>query len=87
MNLFLTILALLCIALLPALIIWLTRKNKVLGAIGAIVCCYLVGFAFSTIGFSGVDYDKGLQRRSHTSLWHSPSPSFSSPSICAPSKN
>lgn len=60
MNLFLTILALLCIALLPALIIWLTRKNKVLGAIGAIVCCYLVGFAFSTIGFSGVDYDKGL---------------------------
>ncbi len=60
MSIFLNVVAFLAIALLPALIIWLTRKNKVLGAVGAIACCYLVGFAFSTIGFSGVDYDKGL---------------------------
>ena len=31
-----------------------------LGAVGAIVICYLVGFAFSAIGLSGHDYDKGL---------------------------
>ena len=60
MTLALTIIAILCIFCLPAPIVWLTRKNKILGAIGAIACCYIVGFAFSTIGLSPVDYDKGL---------------------------
>ena len=55
-----TVFAILCILALPAPIIWLTRRNKILGAIGAIACCYLVGFAFSTIGLSGFSYDKGL---------------------------
>ena len=60
MSLALTILAIICIFGLPAPIVWLTRKNKILGAIGAIACCYIVGFVFSTIGLSPVDYDKGL---------------------------
>lgn len=60
MTLALTVIAVLCIFGLPVPIVWLTRKNKVLGAIGAIACCYLVGFAFSAIGFSGVSYDKNL---------------------------
>ena len=60
MNLALTIIAILCIFCLPVPIVWLTRKNKVLAAIGAIACCYIVGFIFSTIGLSSVDYDKGL---------------------------
>lgn len=60
MTLALTIIAIICIFGLPVPIVWLTRKNKILGAIGAIAICYLVGFAFSTIGFSGTSYDKGL---------------------------
>ena len=60
MELFLTILGVVCIFGLPILIVWLTRINKVLGAIGAIACCYIVGFLFSTIGLSGVSYDKDL---------------------------
>lgn len=60
MNTALTIIAILCIFGLPVPIVWLTRKNKILGAIGAIAICYLVGFALSTIGLSPVDYDKGL---------------------------
>ena len=60
MNLALTIIAIICIFCLPVPIVWLTRKNKILGAIGAIACCYIVGFVFSTIGLSPVDYDKGL---------------------------
>ena len=60
MSLALTIIAILCIFGLPVPIVLLTRKNKILGAIGAIACCYIVGFAFSTIGLSPVDYDKGL---------------------------
>ena len=60
MNLALTIIAIICIFTLPVPIVLLTRKNKILGAIGAIACCYIVGFAFSTIGLSPVDYDKGL---------------------------
>ena len=60
MELFLTILGILCIFGLPILIVWLTRINKILGAIGAIACCYIVGFIFSTIGLSGVSYDKDL---------------------------
>ena len=55
-----TILAIICIFGLPVPIVRLTRKNRILGAIGAITCCYLVGFAFSVIGFTGVSYDKGL---------------------------
>lgn len=60
MTLALTIIAIICIFGLPVPIVWLTRKNKILGAIGAIAICYLVGFAFSTIGLSGASYDKGL---------------------------
>ncbi len=60
MNTALTVIALLAIFLLPAGIVFLVRRNKILGAIGAIACCYLVGFAFSTIGLSGVGYDKNL---------------------------
>ena len=60
MSLALTVIAILCIFCLPVPIVWLTRKNKILGAIGAIACCYIVGFVFSTIGLSPVDYDKGL---------------------------
>lgn len=56
----LTVIAILCILGLPAPIVWLTRRNKILGAIGAIACCYIVGFVFSTIGLSGTSYDKGL---------------------------
>lgn len=60
MNLALTIIAILCIVGLPVPIVLLTRKNKFFGAIGAIACCYIVGFIFSTIGLSHVDYDKEL---------------------------
>ena len=60
MTIALTVIAVLCIVGLPAPIVWLTRKSKILGAIGAIACCYLVGFAFSTIGLSGTSYNKGL---------------------------
>lgn len=56
----LTIVSILIIFGLPVPIVWLTRKNKIIGAIGAIACCYIVGFAFSTIGLSGTSYDKGL---------------------------
>ena len=58
METFLTIMAIISIFGLPVPIVWLTRKNKILGAIGAIACCYLVGFAFSTIGFTKHSYDK-----------------------------
>lgn len=60
MNIAFTVIAILCILCLPAPIVWLTRKNKILGAVGAIACCYIVGFAFSAIGFTGVSYDKSL---------------------------
>ena len=60
MNTVLTIFAIVCIFGLPAPIVWLTRRNKLLGVIGAIACCYIVGFAFSTVAFTGASYDKGL---------------------------
>lgn len=60
MSTALTILAAACVFGLPAPIVWLTRRNRVLGSVGAIACCYIVGFAFSAIGFTGVSYDKGL---------------------------
>ena len=60
MSLALTVIAIVIIFCLPVPIVWLTRRNKILGAIGAIACCYIVGFVFSTIGLSPVDYDKGL---------------------------
>ena len=60
MNTALTIIALLSIFCLPFPIVWLTRRNKILGAIGAIACCYIVGFAFSAVSFTGVTYDKEL---------------------------
>ena len=56
----LTVIAVIAIFTLPIFIVWLTRKFRLLGAVGAIVICYLVGFAFSAIGLSGHDYDKGL---------------------------
>ena len=56
----LTIIAILCILCLPAPIVWLTRRSKVLGLLGAIACCYIVGFAFSTLSFTGITYDKNL---------------------------
>ena len=56
----LTVIAVNAIFTLPIFIVWLTRKFRLLGAVGAIVICYLVGFAFSAIGLSGHDYDKGL---------------------------
>ena len=59
MTTVLTILAILCILGLPIPIVYLTRKSKILGAIGAIACCYIVGFIFSTLGLTGVSYDKG----------------------------
>lgn len=59
-NTVLTVFAVIFIFVLPIFIVWLTRKFKALGAIGAIVICYIVGFAFSAIGLSGYDYDKGL---------------------------
>lgn len=59
-NTILTVVAVIAIFALPVFIVWLTRRFKVLGAVGAIVICYIVGFAFSAIGLSGYDYDKGL---------------------------
>ena len=59
MTIALTIIAILCIVGLPVPIVILTRKSKILGAIGAIACCYIVGFAFSTLGlFRLADPDK-----------------------------
>ncbi len=60
MNTALTVIAILCILGIPVFIVWLTRKSKIIATIGAVACCYLVGFAFSAIGFTGVSYDKGL---------------------------
>ncbi len=60
MNVALTVIALICVVTLPVLIIYLTRINKAIGVIGAVACCYIVGFAFSTIGFTGYGYDKSL---------------------------
>lgn len=60
MTTVLTVFSIIIILGLPIPIVWLTRKSKILGAIGAIACCYIVGFAFSTIGLSGTSYDKGL---------------------------
>lgn len=56
----LTVLAILFIVGLPIPIVCLTRRNKILGAIGAIACCYIVGFICSTLGLTGTTYDKGL---------------------------
>ena len=60
MTIALTVLALLFVFGLPIPIVWLTRRNKILGAIGAIACCYLVGFVCSTLSLTGISYDKGL---------------------------
>lgn len=60
MTTVLTVFSIIIILGLPVPIVLLTRKSKILGAIGAIACCYIVGFAFSTIGLSGTSYDKGL---------------------------
>ncbi len=56
----LDILAIILIFILPIFIVKLTRVNKILSTVGAITLCYLAGFAFSTIGFTGFSYDKGL---------------------------
>ena len=61
MTLAITVFAILCVFGLPVPIVWLTRKNKILGAIGAIAICYLVGFAFSGLGsIPAIAYDKEL---------------------------
>lgn len=60
MTTILTIFAIICIFCLPAPIVWLTRRNKILGTIGAVACCYIVGFAFSALSFTGISYDKNL---------------------------
>ncbi len=60
MKLALTILALCCVVGLPFFIVWLSRKSKIIGMIGAVACCYVVGFAFSALQFAGIEYDKGL---------------------------
>ncbi len=60
MNTALTVIAVLLVVGLPAPIVMLTRKFKILGAVGAIALCYLVGFAFSTIGLSGYNAFQGI---------------------------
>lgn len=55
-----TVFAVIAVFTLPILIVFLTRKFKFLGTIGAVALCYVAGFALSAIGLSGYDYDKGL---------------------------
>ncbi len=60
MNIALTVMAIVAILGIPFFTVWLTRKFRIFGVIGAIALCYVIGFAFSTIGFSGYSYDKSL---------------------------
>lgn len=52
-----TVLALLFMVAMPAFVLWLTKKVKFLGFIGAIALCYLLGIIISVIP---IPYDKGL---------------------------
>ncbi len=56
-NTLCTVLALLFMAAMPAFILWLTKKVKFLGFIGAIALCYLLGIIVSVIP---IPYDRGL---------------------------
>ena len=53
----LTVLAVLVVVLAPAGIIWLTKKVKFLGLIGAVAVCYVLGLILAV---SGLGYDKGV---------------------------
>ncbi len=56
-NLVCSVLAIVVMFALPALVIYLTKKNKFLGGIGAIALCYLGGFLLSLLP---IPYDKTL---------------------------
>ena len=53
----LTVLAVLAVVLAPAGIIWLTKKVKFLGLIGAVAVCYVLGLILAV---SGLGYDKDV---------------------------
>lgn len=53
----LTVLAVLVVVLAPAGIIWLTKKVKFLGLIGAVAVCYVLGLILAV---SGLGYDKDV---------------------------
>ncbi len=52
-----TVLALLFMLCMPAFVLWLTKKVKFLGFIGAIALCYLLGIIISVLP---IPYDRGL---------------------------
>ena len=52
-----TVVVVLAMFLLPALVVWLTKKIKFLNTIGAIAVCYLSGFIISVLPLG---YDKAL---------------------------
>ena len=52
-----TVLAILVMLFVPAFMLWLTKKVKFLGFIGAIALCYALGIVISVIP---IPYDKGL---------------------------
>lgn len=52
-----TALAVVCMLVVPALILWLTKKVKFLNFIGAIALCYALGIVISVIP---LPYDRGL---------------------------
>lgn len=52
-----TALAIIVMLLVPAFMLWLTKKVKFLGFIGAIALCYAMGIVISVIP---IPYDKGL---------------------------
>ena len=56
-NTLCTVSALLFMVAMPALILWLTKKVKILKFIGAIALCYLLGIIVSVIP---IPYDRGL---------------------------
>ena len=52
-----TALAIVCMLVVPALVLWLTKKFKFLNFIGAIALCYLLGIIVSVIP---IPYDRSL---------------------------
>ena len=56
-NTLCTVLAIVVMLCVPAFILWLTKKVKFLGFIGAIALCYALGIVISVIP---IPYDKGL---------------------------
>lgn len=53
----LTVVIIVAMFLLPALIVWMTKKIKFLGTIGAVALCYAVGFVFAALP---LPYDRSL---------------------------